>query len=350
MEITEELIKKFFDKQCSPEEAQFVAEFLQDHPLVAEKFLNHEWSQAENNALADPQLKSSMWNEISIHTIKPLRTSSWNVYRNIISIAASLILIITVWILYSENTSNKHEVAPEKNTLATRQNDKRKVLRNAGAAPVQYLLPDGSQVVLSPDAELSFSENFSNNSRDLLLKGEGLFKVEKDSLRPFTVNAGNFSTTALGTIFKVSESANRYEVKLLEGKVVVKALNNSLPGWSNDIFLQPGEVMHYNTARAEVMVSVDTKRKTKSPKLSQPDIENVEALKFDNIVLSEAFRKLSKHFSQKIRFNDTELKGMFFSGTVLKQDSLEMILNVIAQMNSLTVTKTENGFEVKKIQ
>ncbi len=79
--------------------------------------------------------------------------------------------------------------------------------------------------------------------------------MEKDKARPFIVYTGSLSTTALGTSFKITTKAAAVRVQLLTGKVVVKAINNALPGWKKDVYLLPGQQVNYDAASSLVNVS-----------------------------------------------------------------------------------------------
>lgn len=81
-------------------------------------------------------------------------------------------------------------------------------------------LSDGSTVTLNSDSALSVS--MQANARHLrLLKGEALFQVSPDKNRPFQVQAGAGSVTALGTAFNIRLRDERTEVTVTEHSVAV---------------------------------------------------------------------------------------------------------------------------------
>jgi transmembrane sensor len=85
----------------------------------------------------------------------------------------------------------------------------------------QYILPDGSTVILNSNSTFSFDEKFGRGDRQIALSGDAFFKVAKNPSKPFIVKSNGFSTTAIGTAFYVhtGKSAAEYRVDLLEGKV-----------------------------------------------------------------------------------------------------------------------------------
>ena len=46
MEITEALIRKFFDDACTPEEADEVSRYFAENPAVLRKYLEPDWKEA----------------------------------------------------------------------------------------------------------------------------------------------------------------------------------------------------------------------------------------------------------------------------------------------------------------
>ena len=82
-------------------------------------------------------------------------------------------------------------------------------------------LPDGSSLVLNSDSEISV--DFNDRRREVrLLKGEALFEVASDPLRPFSVVAGGTRVTAVGTAFSVHRGRDgNLEVIVREGVVDV---------------------------------------------------------------------------------------------------------------------------------
>jgi transmembrane sensor len=89
-------------------------------------------------------------------------------------------------------------------------------------------LADGSTIALGGDTriEVKLSEKLRAVE---LTKGEALFKVAKDSARPFKVRAGDATITAVGTEFNVERDSDRAVVSVTEGRVVVKPVVGLLP-------------------------------------------------------------------------------------------------------------------------
>jgi transmembrane sensor len=62
-----------------------------------------------------------------------------------------------------------------------------------------------------------------------LFKGEALFKVMKDTRRPFKVRVGDATIVAIGTAFDVQRGSDRAIVSVTEGRVMVEPVSHFLP-------------------------------------------------------------------------------------------------------------------------
>jgi transmembrane sensor len=81
-------------------------------------------------------------------------------------------------------------------------------------------LADGSTVSTGPNTLMRVE--YSKEIRRInLARGEAMFKVMKDSSRPFIVNAGGAVARAVGTRFGVERRADLIRVTVAEGKVAV---------------------------------------------------------------------------------------------------------------------------------
>ena len=61
----------------------------------------------------------------------------------------------------------------------------------------QYILPDGSTVILNSNSSFSFDEKFGNSDRLIELTGDAFFKVAKNPLKTFIVKSKGYSTTSI---------------------------------------------------------------------------------------------------------------------------------------------------------
>jgi ferric-dicitrate binding protein FerR (iron transport regulator) len=101
-------------------------------------------------------------------------------------------------------------------------------------------LPDGSFVILNSNSSIRIA--FTNEKREIFLKGDAFFRAAKDVTKPFIVYTENIAATALGTEFYVQgreDDKKNVQVDLLEGRLQMVDLNKPAPG--REIILRPGE-------------------------------------------------------------------------------------------------------------
>ena len=222
----------------------------------------------------------------------------------------------------------------------------------------RLLLPDSSVVLLADKSEVLYRQPFVL-SRDILVKGKARFKVAKDKTRPFIVTSGDISTTALGTEFTVTafEGSRHIVVKLYEGKVVVKPLNERNRKMKKEVVLLPGQEFVYNNqAFAKVrsfktkpsVVSDNAKPETNLDNPSIPKKFKTSWYMFNNQPLDLVLKQLTQMYDVKIVYNKKDVQKLYFIGQFNKTDTIETILDQIALSNKLIVTKKDSTFFIRK--
>ena len=89
-------------------------------------------------------------------------------------------------------------------------------------------LEDGSVVTLNTAGQLVV--DYTGQARRILLdRGEAFFEVVRDSRRPFTVDLGVGSVTALGTAFNIRKHRERIQVAVIEGTVALHESAEEVP-------------------------------------------------------------------------------------------------------------------------
>jgi transmembrane sensor len=95
------------------------------------------------------------------------------------------------------------------------------VYRTAVAEQRSIELPDGSTVLLNSRSRVRI--RFTDTERNVdLVEGQALFKVAKDTQRPFVVHSGKVKARAVGTQFDVYRKHSETIVTVVEGRVAVK--------------------------------------------------------------------------------------------------------------------------------
>ena len=153
-------------------------------------------------------------------------------------------------------------------------------------------LPDGSIAELNTSTTLHVAINAAARAV-LLEKGEVYFQVRHDAARPFTVEAGGYRITDLGTNFVVRNDG-QLKVTLLKGRV---RLDSFASPRSAPIFLAPGEEFMANAA----MQSVTRKS---AEELSAELGWKQGALVFQNTSLADAAAEFNRYNSKKLIIAD----------------------------------------------
>jgi transmembrane sensor len=225
----------------------------------------------------------------------------------------------------------------------------------------RLVLPDSSEIILDPSSELSWNEPFTNNKRDLILKGRARFHVAKDKARPFTVISGQIATTALGTQFTVTAFAQDefITIQLYEGKVVVKSSDSTRPALKKELYLLTGEELLYSSRQNTAQVrrftgnNIANRKQAHQENITddQPSLpvgEKESWYMFNNQPLAQVFKQLEEMYGVDIVFPEKEVEKMYFIGKFSKKDSVNNILKQIAVLNNLTVSRQNNRYIISR--
>ncbi|WP_457609973.1 FecR family protein [Lutibacter sp.] len=184
------------------------------------------------------------------------------------SIAASIVLFVGLYSLLGNNT----------------------VLFNTNIGEhINVALLDGSEVILNSKSEISYNKRTWKKEREVTLKGEAYFKVQKGST--FTVKTINGYVTVLGTQFNVISRDNFFEVVCYEGKVSVKNNINSvilLPG--NSVRVLNGEIIenHQVKQQSPSWILGESTFKSIPLKYVINALENQYDVRFDRSLIDES--------------------------------------------------------------
>ena len=345
MQISSELIQRFFENKCEAEERAAVLQYLTDHPDAMEKFFPwKDWAHA-SEATVPVHISEEILQTVTQQLFPKKQQVLLHRLRQVATVAAIFMLIAATAVLYilnKEKGATVHAVAAvdqpvlKKDTLwVSRENHSKKTLA--------ILLPDGSTVWLKRNAVLKYQSVYGETKRDVWLEGQAFFQVAKQKEKPFTVCTRLVNTTALGTSFTVQVARMNASVKLHTGKVVVKPAKE-LPGFKKEIYLSPGEKINYSYTLSMVKVVRNTEKSIDKT----PASDKLQALEYNNEALTTVMAQLSARYHQTIHFDPEEISGMNFTGTIARNDSLTVILRLIANMNNLTVEENGNSFTISK--
>lgn len=340
MEVTKALLVKFIENKCSRAEADLVYEYLMKYPHELDELLDEaEWEAYDSNGVID-QPQSDAWFTAIQKQKHNGRVIGWKRWLQITA-AAAVIVAISVFAYRFIGPEPKKDFKTTTITLIKKTPDpKQKRFINSGSKPVIYTLADGSEITLYKNSMVECNQPFDANKRDLLLHGEALFKVEKDKTKPFTVFTDNFSTTALGTVFRIRAYNNQHQsnVKLISGKVIVK----NLQSLTDPVYMNPGDECFFRTGEKKLELHALHAAASASKTVThheQAVTETEEAIVFSNAPLLQVFNKIGNIYQVIIRVEARHLEKRKFTGTQLKSESPDELMNTIAGLNNLQLTK-----------
>lgn len=346
----ETLIESYCDGTISPAGKQRLLEMLgNEHAVGQESEYYRRYIQLMQGTSADDNRRDphfqQQWKKVqtrlAIESPVPagrVRSLRWKWY----AAAAVVVLLGCCYGLFHR---------PGKSDRLVRTNTASPVLSytNNKNVVLDSLLPDGSAVELYPGSALNFTGGYDSGKREIHMTGKILFTVFRDLTRPFTVYAGDFSTTALGTRFEVNtNAANKFSVKLLSGKVVVRSTETRLHPMT-DIYLQPGQRLiydlHLNTPVIDEMDNDKKNGQQKGGKNGGHDA--VPEITFSDLPLTIVFRQLEQEYGIEIDCDSRSVADKTYSGAFLKTDKPDKVLDRIARKCNLHIDKEGDVYRIE---
>lgn len=350
--MIETLIKKYFDNSCSEQEKQEILAYFRAHSAELDKYFNEfEWSDFEPYISRDGVDATRALNKIvSIKSKKSARV----VLLRKISAAALLILFFGIAAYYFLSGNLKEDLSVTHSIVHTSQ---MMIDSNNSDKPLKIALPDNSTVLLYPHSHINYLQKFQDEKRDVTLYGRAVFFVSHDPSRPFTVYCGEVATTALGTVFKVSETTDHHKVnvQLIQGKILVRSTlqNDSV---AKKYYLLPGNEIEFNSSKNEFTYlnnkngnkrregRINTDIAITSPVAKNNTIKMNMAIqimpgliKFNNVSLSEVLDVLASKRGINIAYPTNKVANIKFIGSVSDTASTKKILSDLASMNNFSM-------------
>ncbi|MEQ6120590.1 FecR domain-containing protein [Reichenbachiella sp. MALMAid0571] len=185
----------------------------------------------------------------------------------------------------------------------------------------EFMLSDGTRVVMNENSEFKYSEQFEGDSRKVYLLGEAFFEVAKDANKPFIIYSPSASTKVLGTSFNLRTANNVASVDVYSGRVAF----GNLAEKGNNVVLVKGQGAVFQNGKTIALAKVD-------PNALSWKTGN---LRFDGTPISKVVPVLEKMYKVNIDYDDNISKCLITS--TFENKSLKQVLNVfeiIAQIKS----------------
>lgn len=199
-------------------------------------------------------------------------------------------------------------------------------------------LSDGSHVALNTDSKLSIDYS-AKERRVRLERGEALFQVAKNPLRPFIVQVGDEQVRAVGTKFDVRRDHGRLVVVLIEGKVVVSRKASPRARPVEIATLTSGQRL---TVRSSTEVVAIDRTKIEAAVAWRRG----EVMFYDSS-LADASAELNRYGSTQVVVGDPELNGLRVSGVFDTQDPSDFA-RVVADLYHLRLERKDNVVTLRR--
>ena len=244
-----ELIKKYLDNRCSPEERQRANELISNNKgnKIINQLIDNIWEDNHKEKLKEKASESIYRDLEAILDAEANYVQKPNVnkryFLNTFKYAASVAIISMVGYLGFQY-QHLFLVQNEQKAVAVKYITK----STTNGQKSTIILGDGTKVVLNSASAINYPLYFTDSNRVVVLAGEAFFEVTEDKKRPFSVITGSTTTVALGTSFNINTKSPEFtKVSLATGKVMVSHHANKakLKG-DNLYFLQPGEALKVN--------------------------------------------------------------------------------------------------------
>ena len=222
----------------------------------------------------------------------------------------------------------------------------RSVTRTVVTAPEHRTLPDGTLVELRPGAELII--NFTAGSADLrrvtLTRGEALFHVVPNPVRPFVVSAGNSHFRAVGTAFSVSLLSESVALLVTEGRVAVEPTTPGLPAASAHA-IAPIIEAGFRVVVAHPPATPLAVAPVSADEALHALAWRVPRLEFSETPLAEVVRLLNQHGDRRLRLATPGLGRVEISGA-LRANNLDPLFHILRTTYRIETALDSDGVVV----
>lgn len=192
----------------------------------------------------------------------------------------------------------------------------------------ENLLPDGSQISMNQYSSVVYAPRRDKQYRRVELSGDAFFEVERDTARPFVIQAHDLEIEVLGTAFYVDAREDQPEVQ-----VIVQSGTVSVKAGEAQVILNAGEIGIYDKASGALSKQTNEDQNYMAWK--------TDVLIFEQTTLERVVFDLNRKFHARISISNPELNTCELTATY-EGKSLEAILKIIEKtLNIKAVQKDE---------
>ena len=327
--MSPELLDKYLAGQCTAEEIRKVEAWYAAQR--GEKDVLSALSDLDKQLLEEDTLKkikSTIGLPFESQEELPIKLPFWRNRLVLMGIAASFLLICWGgWIFFSSPTKTDDAlfglIEPIKQDAVVR-------FVNKEAKLIMHRLPDGTEVCLHPNAEVTYPRVFDGKTRQVSFIGEGFFDVAHDSLHPFLIQSDKMQIRVLGTKFNVKALPQQaiFQVSVVSGSVAVRSMLGEGKNNPETIILKPQQKALFEVATNH-LTALETIVEAKK------EIFEPISINFNDTPINEVVRQLERQFNIHIQLSDKAISKCLLTADFNNQ-SLPVILEILC--TSLDVT------------
>lgn len=193
---------------------------------------------------------------------------------------------------------------------------------------LEILLPDSSEVTLSPGSKL-VALSSEKGAREYRMEGAGRFKVEHSDVHPFVLHQGDLEITDLGTEFTVEAfpENDTVRVKVFEGKVGFRS-------GADGVELVENESAIYLRSKEEFQVT-------------RPDIRaELGSFNFESRTLGDVVEALNAHFTRQVVLDNPALAACRID-VKFTEENLDAMIEILALTLQLETIDNDKQIIIK---
>lgn len=205
--MEEELLIKYFNDTCTPQQEQEILQWVSETPQNRETFVKMKNLYVSQTMPVHSASDKEYQKFIAI--AKKQKPKKYQINRYIGYAAVAVIVVLLALNLQFNFISGNKDMYPDINLADKYNKESLNILYAARGVKGEVVLPDGSKVWLNSDSKITYPAKFSGDMRQVEFSGEGYFDVVKDSLCPMVVKCSkNFRVFVYGTRFNIKSYEN----------------------------------------------------------------------------------------------------------------------------------------------
>lgn len=263
---------------------------------ISDEVISESWKRLSEEITKLPQ------NYPSVTFSGKNKIPAWLCYSA--AIFLGILIASTIWLSFPLK-----EKLQDTETLVQRV-----VYNRSGVYPV--VLPDGSEVWINENSQLTYPEKFDSQKRTVTLEGKAYFDIQKDLEKPFIVHAGGIDVEVTGTEFFIESVVEKESVvTLISGGVKIQY--DSDEGEERiSIPLKPGQQAVVNQQYGLMLTDIDP---------SYYIVWKDGVYRFNDEPLERVAEFLAKRFELDIQIASS-LRKKRFTGKISSEESIQEVL------------------------